>query len=303
MRLIFVSGLSGAGKSVALHLLEDLGYYCIDNLPAALLKDFIGHTVRSNERAYGRTAVGIDARNAAQDIASLPALIDELKRSGIRCEVLFLQANDEELLRRFSETKRRHPMVGEQIGLREAIETERKLLEPMAYAADLVLDTSRMGVHDLRDVIVKRVEQRAIGRLSITFESFGFKNGLPGDADFVFDARTLPNPYWEPGLRAHTGRDPDVMRWLQSHDSVRRLLVEIGDFVALRITDHAAANRGYLTIAVGCTGGQHRSVYLVDRLCERFAIEHPHVLARHSALSGDLLAKSNVTSGNFRALR
>src|SRR5579884_896591 len=205
MRIVIVSGLSGSGKSVALHMLEDLGYYCIDNLPAALLKPFISHTVRSAESTYARSAIGLDARNTAHEIATVPQLITELERSGIDCEVLYLVANDEELLRRFAETRRKHPMSRDRLSLREAIDTERRLLEPIAHAADMTVDTSRMGVHELRQVVRMRVEQRAVGPLSITFESFGYKHGIPGDADFVFDARTLPNPYWEPALRALTG--------------------------------------------------------------------------------------------------
>ena len=198
MRIIILSGLSGSGKSVALHMLEDLGFYCIDNIPAALLKPFISYTVRSPEPTYERTAIGLDARNTAAEIATVPQLIDELRRSGIQCEVMFLVTSDEELLRRFAETRRKHPMSGHNIDLREAMALERQLLEPIVYAADLVIDTSKMGVHELRDIIHERVEQRSVGRLSITFESFGFKHGIPGDADFVFDARSLPNPYWEP---------------------------------------------------------------------------------------------------------
>ena len=186
MRLIIISGLSGAGKSVALHMLEDLGFYCIDNLPAAMLKPFVSLTTDTPNKVYERTALGLDARNALEDIAQVPNLVDEIKASGVQCEVVCLLANDDELLKRFSETKRRHPMSGEFGDLREAIAAERQLLEPILYAADLVLDTSRMGVHELRDVILKRVEQRSTGRLSISFESFGYKNGLPGDADFVF---------------------------------------------------------------------------------------------------------------------
>lgn len=284
MRLIFVSGLSGAGKSVALHMLEDIGYYCIDNLPAAMLKPFVSHTIRSKESLYERVAVGLDARNSAQEFASVPALIDELKRSGVRCEVLFLMASDDELLRRFSETKRRHPMAAEGMALSDAIAVERSVLEPMVYSADLVLDTTRMGVHDLRDVILKRVEQRTAGRLAITFESFGFKYGLPADSDFVFDARTLPNPYWDPALRMLTGHDPEVVRYLEAQASVKVLLEDIANFIEARIPEHQAANRRYMTVAIGCTGGQHRSVFLVDRLVERFSARLPHVLARHTAL-------------------
>ncbi len=294
MRLIVVSGLSGSGKSVALHMLEDVGFYCIDNIPAALLKPFIAHTVHSNDPQYSRTAVGLDARNAPAEIATVPKMIDELKRGGIQCETIFLLANDEEILRRFAETRRKHPMSTQDVSLKEAIAIERRLLEPIIYAADLVIDTSRMGVHDLRELISKRVEQRQSARLSILVESFGFKNGIPGDADFVFDARSLPNPYWDTNLRALTGRDPDVMHFLQGHQSVRRLLEDITRFVESRIPEHQTSNRRYLTIAIGCTGGQHRSVYLADRLAERLAQNHPAVSVRHNSLAAGLGGKIQV---------
>ena len=279
-----VSGLSGSGKSVALRMLEDQGFYCIDNLPAALLKPFISHSVRSAEPIYEHVGVGLDARNTAQEIATVPHLIDELKRSGIRCEVLFMVASDEELLRRYAETRRKHPMSREHLGLVEAIETERRLLEPIAYAADLTIDTSRMGVHELRQAVRERLAQAGAAGLAITFESFGFKRGIPGDADFVFDARSLPNPYWEPALRRLTGRDAQVVRFLESHREVGELVDDIERFIAARIPQYQASARGYLTVAVGCTGGQHRSVFIVDRLAARFATRHPNVAARHWAL-------------------
>jgi RNase adapter protein RapZ len=286
VRIIILSGLSGSGKSVALHMLEDLGFYCIDNIPAALLKPFVSYTVRSAETTYERTAIGLDARNTPAEVASVPQLIDELRRSGLQCEVLFLVAAEDELLRRFAETRRKHPMSGGEVGLREAMALERALLEPIASVADLLIDTSRLSVHALRDIIHKRVEQRGAGRLSLTFESFGFKRGIPADADFVFDARALPNPYWEPGLRNLTGRDPEVMRFLETHTNVATLIADIATFVRGRVPEYQASNRGYLTVAVGCTGGQHRSVYIVDRLADVFGAEFGNVTARHSGLPG-----------------
>jgi UPF0042 nucleotide-binding protein len=284
MRLILVSGLSGSGKSVALHMLEDAGFYCVDNIPAALLKPFISHTLRNNESTYSRAAVGVDARNATAEIETVPPLIDELKKSGIPCEILFLLANDDELLRRFAETRRKHPISTDHVSLKEAIAIERRLLEPILNAADLVIDTSRMGVHDLRELISQRVEKRSAGRLSLLVESFGFKNGIPGDADFVFDARSLPNPYWDPSLRALTGRDADVIRFLEAQRGVHRLADDILQFVSSRIPEHQAANRRYLTIAIGCTGGRHRSVYLAERIAERLSSNYPVIAIRHNSL-------------------
>jgi UPF0042 nucleotide-binding protein len=284
VRLIIVSGLSGAGKSVALHMLEDLGYYCIDNIPAALLKPFISHTVRSGEKTYERTAVGLDARNTDAEIASVPTLVDELKRSGIDCEVLYLVANDEELLRRFAETRRAHPLSRQGESLREAIATEHRLLEPVLNHADLVVDTSRMGVHGLRDLIYRRLDDRAGDRLSLLVESFGFKHGIPGDADFVFDARSLPNPYWESALRPLTGRDPAVVHFLEAQPGVVSLIDDIEKFMHARIPEFRASARRYLTVAIGCTGGQHRSVYIAEQLAARFAKAYPEVRVRHSGL-------------------
>ncbi|MEP7243187.1 MAG: RNase adapter RapZ [Gammaproteobacteria bacterium] len=298
MRILIVSGLSGSGKSVALHMLEDLGFYCIDNIPAALLKAFISHTVRTPEPTYERTAIGLDARNTAAEIASVPKLIDELKRSGIHCEVLFLVASEDELLRRFSETRRKHPISRDNLDLREAMAKEREILEPIVYAADLVIDTSRMGVHELREMVHQRLEQRSQNRLSITFESFGFKHGIPGDADFVFDARSIPNPYWEPTLRKLTGRDAEVVKFLEAQEAAGRLIEDIARFIDSRIPEYQANNRGYLTVAVGCTGGQHRSVYIVDRLAERFAAQFANVSARHSALAASQIFHPKVAAAN-----
>ncbi len=284
MRLIIVSGLSGSGKSVALHLLEDIDFYCVDNIPAALLKPFISHTVRGTAEVYPRTAVGLDARNRPNEIETIPALVDELRRSGISCEVLYLHASDEVLLKRYAETRRKHPLVSAQVSLREAIASERKLLEPITIAADLVIDTAAMGVHALRERIRERIDRRRDGRLALMFESFGYKHGIPGDADFVFDVRSLPNPYWEPQLRHLTGCDPAVIEYLAGQPSVRMMIAALAEFLSARIAEFAAANRSYLTIAVGCTGGQHRSVYIAEQLAEHFRQTYPQVLTRHDSL-------------------
>ena len=285
MQIIILSGLSGAGKSVALHMLEDVGYYCIDNMPAALLKPFIAHTVRSSEKIYARTAISLDARNSDAEIGSVPTLIDELKRSGIDCEVLYLVADDQELLRRFAETRRAHPLSRQGETLREAIASERRLLEPIAHCADQVIDTSKLGVHQLRDLVGRRVDPRSPDRLSLQFESFGFKHGIPGDADFVFDARSLPNPYWEAALRPLTGRDPAVARFLDEQPTVREFIDDVAKFMMARIPAYRASARRYLTVAVGCTGGQHRSVYIVERLAEIFTSTLSEVRVRHSGLT------------------
>jgi UPF0042 nucleotide-binding protein len=284
MRLIIVSGLSGSGKSVALHMLEDIDFYCVDNIPAALLKPFISHTVRGMGDTYPRTAVGLDARNRANEIETIPALVGELRRSGIDCEVLYLHASDEVLLKRYAETRRKHPLVSGDISLREAIASEQRLLEPISSAADLVIDTSHMGVHSLRELIRERIDRRREGRLSLMFESFGYKYGIPGDADYVFDVRSLPNPYWEHDLRRLNGRDAAVMDYLAGHESVRSMLADLIEFLERRVREFSLANRSYLTVAVGCTGGQHRSVYIAEQLAAHFRQSYPQVLTRHDSL-------------------
>jgi RNase adapter protein RapZ len=281
MRLVIVSGLSGSGKSVALHMLEDLDYYCIDNIPAGLLPMFISHTVRSREAAYESTAVGVDARNSPADIATVPKLVDELKRSGLSCEVLFLRAEEDALLKRYSETRRRHPLSRDGLGLADAIRQEHTLLQPIADAADLVIDTTRSSVHELRELIRQRVGARIDGRMSILFESFAYRHGVPGDADFVFDVRSLPNPYWEPGLSRLTGRESQVVEYLERFPIVSTMFEDIVVFLDRWIPELIKTNRSYLTIAIGCTGGQHRSVYLVERLAKHFAAKYPHVHAKH----------------------
>ena len=284
MRLIFVSGLSGSGKSVALHMLEDLDYYCVDNIPAALLKAFVSHTLKSADSQYRQVAVGLDARNTRAEIATVPALLAELRASGIPCELLFLTASDEALLRRYAETRRKHPLSREGEGLHEAIQLERDLLDPVVQAADVILDSSRTGVHELRELVRDHVDRRRLARLSILFQSFGFKHGIPGDADFVFDARSLPNPYWEPSLRDLDGRDATVARYLEGSDHAATLARDIASFIEARIPEFQATNRSYMTVAIGCTGGQHRSVYLVEKLAADFTHRHRDIAVRHSRL-------------------
>jgi UPF0042 nucleotide-binding protein len=296
MRLILVSGLSGSGKSVALHMLEDLDWYCVDNLPAALLTGFVSHTLRSGAARYERVAIGLDARNTPEEIATVPALLAELRSSGIACELLFVTASDEALLRRYAETRRKHPLSRGGESLREAIAEERELLDPVVQAAGVVIDSSSTGVHELREIVRSRVERRSQARLSLLFQSFGFKYGIPGDADYVFDARSLPNPYWEPALRPLNGQDPEVASYLAAQPAVARLREDIAHFIEARIPEFLATNRRYLTTAVGCTGGQHRSVYLVEALAAEFARQHADVSVRHTRLPGAGGTRSEAAS-------
>ena len=285
MRIILVSGLSGAGKSVVLNALEDIGYYCVDNLPASMLESFVSHTLRSGEAGpFEKTAIGIDARDSAIGMTDVPRTLDQLRRSGLRCELLVVLADDGELLRRFGETKRRHPLAQRAETLQSAVAREREMLDPVIQAADLVIDTTHLGVHQLREIVVRRIDTRRLAELSVNLVSFGFKHGVPGDCDFVFDARTLPNPYWDTALRPLTGRDPAVVSWLEARPESARMLDDLERFITARIEEHRAAHRRYLTIGIGCTGGQHRSVYLVDRLAERLAAQAPGIGRRHHSL-------------------
>ncbi len=283
-RLILVSGLSGSGKSVALHVLEDLGYYCIDNMPAGLLEALLDEITRSEERPTARVAVGIDARNRKRDLEALPATIRKLRERNVQTDVLFLQASDDILLKRYSETRRRHPLSQNGTALRAAIAEERELLGPVTNLADLVIDTSRSSVYELADVIRERVDRRATRALSVLIESFGFKHGIPADADFVFDLRSLPNPYWEPSLRGLTGQHPDVAAFLDAQPGFTRMYEDILGFFRRWIPEYVDFDRSYLTIAVGCTGGQHRSVYMAEKLAAALKAEHEPVLTRHNEI-------------------
>jgi len=283
MRLIIVSGLSGSGKSVALNALEDLGYYCIDNIPVALVKAFAKEILASNDRAYEFVALGLDARNVP-DLGELPALIRELRESGISCELVFLQAVDDVLLSRFSETRRKHPLTGNELGLVDAVAAERALLSPIVDMADLIVDTSKTTVYDLRDQIRERVGSRDAPKLSILVESFGYKHGLPREADFVFDVRCLPNPYWEPALRHLCGKDEPVQRFLENEPSVTAMIDDIVAFLDRWIPYYQNFQRPYLTVAIGCTGGQHRSVYIAEQVGVKLADKHGKIKTSHHEL-------------------
>ena len=284
MRLVILSGLSGSGKSVALHMLEDLGYYCVDNIPAGHLQGFVRETLLTGDPAYQRMAVGIDARNRIQDIRAVPQTVKQLRTEGIECEIVFLYAEDAVLLKRYSETHRPHPLAGEGRSLKDAIQAERDLLGPLADEADMVLDSSRTSVHELREVVRTRIHRLERDALSLMFQSFGFRHGIPGDSDFVFDARGLPNPYWEPSLRPLTGKDPAVAKYLERHELVRKFTADIQGFLDYWIPKFESSNRRYLTVSIGCTGGYHRSVYVVERLSEHFRKQGREVLARHNEL-------------------
>ncbi len=284
MKLLIVSGLSGSGKSIALETLEDCGYYCIDNLPITLLEDVINHVMLVDKKLYAKTAIGIDARNQSGSLANFPESLTLIRDKGITCDVIFMQAEEATLLKRYSETRRRHPLTDLNVPLKEALKIERDMLTPIARHASVVIDTSRTHYHQLRELIREQIGERESKQISLQFQSFGFKHGVPLDADFVFDARSLPNPYWIPELRGSTGKDQPVIDFLKQQDLVSEFFKDITGFLQRWIPRFEAEGRSYLTVALGCTGGQHRSVYLVDALVSQFKHDYFNVIVRHREL-------------------
>jgi len=281
MKLLIVSALSGSGKSIALDTLEDCGYYCIDNLPVTLLEDFINHVMLANQQTYAKTAVGIDARNQSKSLANFSEILKSIRAKGIDCEIIFMQAEEATLLKRYSETRRRHPLTDLNTPLKEALKIEKEMLIPVAKHANVVIDTSRTHYQQLRELIRDQIGERDYQHISLQFQSFGFKHGVPLDADFVFDARSLPNPYWVPELRALTGKDQSVVDFLAEQPLVHEFFQDISVFLERWIPRFEEEGRSYLTIAIGCTGGQHRSVYLVEALVKHFNSPIVNVIVRH----------------------
>jgi len=282
LRLVIISGVSGSGKSVALHVLEDLGFYCVDNIPVALLKPFVDELVWRKDPAFENIGIGLDARSRASDLAHVPALVQTLREGGLAVEIIFLQTDNKVLLSRFSETRRKHPLSDEKTSLEEAIAKERELLSPIINSAELVIDTTRMSVYALREQIRERVAPRTPGAVSIMIESFGYKNGLPANADFVFDVRCLPNPYWEPQLRPLSGKDGPVRAFLDEAPMVQQMVGDIVAFLEEWIPRYQDFQRSYLTVAIGCTGGMHRSVYVAEAVAKRLAAKHKNIRTHHS---------------------
>ncbi len=280
-RLIILTGMSGAGKSVVLHALDDLGFYCIDNLPVNLLLEFAGQIRKDGGKTYSRVAIGIDARNPAEDLSQFPKVIEDLRASGFEIEQVFVSAEDNVLIKRFSETRRRHPLSSESVSLAEAISRERRILEPLLDFSSLKIDTSHTNIHQLREQVRERVARKKAGTLSIHIMSFGFKYGAPPDADFIFDIRCLPNPYWDINLRDFTGRDLEVINYLEKYPMVLEMCNELIAFFDSWIPRYEKDDRSYLTIAIGCTGGHHRSVYMVERVADYFVSKDKDILATH----------------------
>ncbi|GHE22496.1 RNase adapter RapZ [Halomonas urumqiensis] len=284
MQLVIISGRSGSGKSIALQALEDLGYYAIDNLPAMLLGSLVDE-LQNPESKRSSIAVSVDARNLPEALERFPSLLAEVRERGIDCQVIYLTTDARILLERYSETRRRHPLTREsEMTLAEAIDSEEASLGEIRDMADLVIDTSRLSVHELRRRISDQVASHRPDQLTLTVESFGFKRGVPLDADIVFDARCLPNPYWDPRLRDATGRDAAIIEFLSGYPIVGEMHDDILAWVQRWMPAYRASHRSYLTVAIGCTGGQHRSVYLAERLAHQMAVHHPSVRLRHREL-------------------
>lgn len=284
MRLIIVSGRSGSGKSTALDVLEDNGFYCIDNLPAALLPELAERALLHTELLHPQVAVSIDARNLPSQLQRFPELLSDVRSRYIQCDLLYLDADEETLFKRFSETRRRHPLTNSSRSLAEAIEAEKQLLAPIAELSDLKIDTTQLNLYQLRDLIKIRLLNQPEPGTAFLIESFGFKRGMPVDADLVFDVRCLPNPYWKPELRDYSGLDQPVIEYLQAQPDVEEMYQDILAYLSKWLPRFAASNRAYATVAIGCTGGHHRSVFLAERLGRVLKDTLKNVQIRHRDL-------------------
>ena len=283
MKLTIISGRSGSGKSTVLHILEDRGYYCIDNLPASLLPALAAR-VSSGAAGTSNIAVSIDARNISADLAQVPHILSMIEDESFPTEVIFLDANSQTLLKRFSESRRKHPLTSSTVGLKEAIDKESELLEAISVMATLSINTSTMSLHQLRDTIKTQLLDNVDQGLALLFQSFGFKNGIPVDADIVYDVRCLPNPYWDVSLRALTGTDQAVIDFLDKQPLVTEMLDDIAHYLQKWLPSFESNNRSYMTVSIGCTGGQHRSVYMCEQLSKRFHSGSNNVQVRHREL-------------------
>lgn len=284
MRLIVISGHSGSGKTSALNILEDVGFTCMDNLPASLLPELINQLREQTSDPELKLAVGIDARNLVGDLTKIPKILSTIENLGVQVDVIFLKAQRTDLLRRYSETRRKHPLSSDTTGLKEAIDMEESIISPIAKVASLTVDTSGLTLHQLRDLVKNTIVPNNEQQMSILFESFGFKQRIPNGSDFVFDVRCLPNPYWKTELRTQTGNDSGVITFLESQVDVASMLADIIGYLTRWIPKFQANNRSYLTISIGCTGGQHRSVYIANRLHEHFSQQYNFVQVMHKEL-------------------
>jgi UPF0042 nucleotide-binding protein len=299
-RLILVSGLSGSGKTVALHTLEDAGFFCVDNIPLPMLDALLQELEMEHHRNEGKIAISVDVRSGQQALADFPAALRRLRARSLRAEVIFLDCADETLLRRYHYTRRRHPLARKGRPLTDAIALERNWLEPVLMAADLRIDTSDLTMHELAALFRTRITAAEGERLSLLFQSFGFKYGIPSDADFVFDVRCLPNPHYEPGLATCTGHDRPVVDFLKAHADVEDMFQSIQNHLLRWIPCFARGNRSYVTVAVGCTGGRHRSVYLAERLGQAWKdLDGATISVRHRELDQTIDTKADPCQSDY----
>jgi len=285
MKLIIVSGRSGSGKSTALHVLEDLGFYCIDNLPIGLLLPLAREaTAQESAGRLKRMAVSIDARNLSGELANFEQMYNQLRDIGVSLDIVYLDAAEKSLLQRFHATRRKHPLSDENTSLREAIDSEKALLEPVSKLADLYINTTGLSMYELRDMVKQRVVGRKDQELALLFQSFGYKHGVPMDSDYVFDVRCLPNPYWDDSLRQYIGTDQPVIDFLEREPVTKQMLDDLSRLLETWLPAFADSNRSYMTISIGCTGGQHRSVYICEQLGRHFREHYRNVQVRHTEL-------------------
>ena len=284
MKLVIVSGLSGSGKTVALRTLEDAGYYCIDNLPLGMLPELIDSMINTKPEPWDLVAIAIDARSGVESAARFDEIIASVAAHPLQLEILFLTCSTSRLLKRFSETRRRHPLSRQGLPLADAIQQERKLLEDIHANADLEIDSTDLNVHELRQMIIDRLLDQSGAEMGILIQSFGFKNGVPADTDFVFDVRCLPNPHWEKDLRPLSGRDRAVIKYLESYPEVDEMFDSVFRFLDSWIPRFEKENRSYMTISIGCTGGKHRSVYLAERIAAALGGNRDNISTRHRDL-------------------
>ena len=283
INLIVLTGMSGGGKTVALRALEDLDFYCVDNLPTALLPQLVAAVSRDAAGKHRNVAVGVDVRNPGEDLQRMPAILSELASNDVHAHLIFLDCRDEVLIKRYSETRRRHPLSWRGLSLADAIAEERRLLRPLSAIADKVIDSSELNVHQLRRLIATGYAEATEG-LTLMFQSFAFRRGLPLDADFVFDARCLPNPHWQPTLRPLSGKDAPVRDYLDTQPLVAEYFADTARWLDTWLPRFEVDDRSYVTIAIGCTGGRHRSVYLVEKLAAHYRALRNGVLTFHREL-------------------
>ena len=285
MKLLIISGRSGSGKSSALNMLEDLGFYCIDNLPASLLPALAHQSFKSDTREtiQSKVAVSIDARNNPDELSQFPIIFENIP-SDIDTNIIYLDANNSTLIKRFSETRRKHPLSSLTVSLSEAINKETELLDSIAQMADLIIETSKMTFHELRELISDRISDKPASEMSLLIQSFGYKSHIPVDSDFVFDVRCLPNPYWNKALRPFNGNDKEIIEYLGKEDDAVAMINSITHYLATWLPKFKQTNRSYITISIGCTGGQHRSVYVANAIHEHFKRQMNIIQIRHREL-------------------